>query len=207
MEGDSVNILEAIGVFAFAISGAVVAMEEKFDLFGIYVMAAITAMGGGILRDAILNEGLPIFFTSQWTWGVIFLGGSFAIFLRKNVLNQMVFIIIDAIGLAAFAISASATMIQAEHNTMVVLFAACVTGAGGGMVRDIIVNRKPAIFCYDIYAVAAVCGGVTLIWLNHFYEMSIAIIIAWTITFVVRMVCVWKKVHLPRVHVKMSIEP
>ena len=50
------NILEAIGVFAFAISGAVVAMEEKFDLFGIYVMAGVTAMGGGILRDAILNE-------------------------------------------------------------------------------------------------------------------------------------------------------
>ena len=52
--------------------GAVVAMEEKFDLFGIYVMAAITSMGGGILRDAILNEGLPLFFTSEWTWGSYF---------------------------------------------------------------------------------------------------------------------------------------
>lgn len=200
------DILEAIGVFAFAISGAVVAMEEKFDLFGIYVMAAITAMGGGILRDAILNEGLPLFFTSEWTWGVIFLGGSFAIFLRKNVLNQMVFVTIDAIGLAAFAISAAASMIQAGQNTMVILFAACVTGAGGGMVRDIIVNRKPAIFCYDIYAVAAVVGGIALICFQHFYEMSIAILVSWTITFMIRMFCFWKKVHLPRVHVKISTE-
>ena len=145
------NILEAIGVFAFAISGAVVAMEEKFDLFGIYVMAAITAMGGGILRDAILNQGLPIFFTSQWTWGVIFIGGSLAIFLRKNILNKIVFVIIDAIGLAAFAISAASTMMEQGQNKMVILFAACVTGVGGGMIRDIMVNRKPAIFCYDIY--------------------------------------------------------
>ena len=157
------NVLEAIGVFAFAISGAVVAMEEKFDLFGIYVMAAITAMGGGILRDAILNQGLPIFFTSQWTWGVIFIGASLAIFLRKNILNKMVFVIIDAIGLAAFAISAASTMMEQGQNKMVILFAACVTGVGGGMIRDIMVNRKPAIFCYDIYAVAAVVGGLAFI--------------------------------------------
>ena len=198
------NILEAIGVFAFAISGAVVAMEEKFDLFGIYVMAAITAMGGGILRDAILNRGLPVFFTSKWTWGVILLGASFAIFLRKNVLNQMVFVIIDAIGLAAFAISAASTMMTQGENKMVILFAACVTGAGGGMVRDIIVNRKPAIFCYDIYAVAAVIGGLSFIYLSQMYGVGVAIIISWFLTFGIRMICFWKKVHLPRVHVKMS---
>ena len=200
------SILEAIGVFAFAISGAVVAMEEKFDLFGIYVMAGVTAMGGGILRDAILNEGLPIFFTSKWTWGVILIGASIAIFLRKNILNQMVFVIIDAIGLAAFAVSAASTMMTQGENKMVIVFAACVTGVGGGMIRDIMVNRKPAIFCYDIYAVAAVIGGVSLIYLNRFYDMRTAVVLSLILTFAIRMICFWKKVHLPRVDVKMSLE-
>ena len=200
------SILEAIGVFAFAISGAVVAMEEKFDLFGIYVMAAITAMGGGILRDAILNEGLPVFFTSQWTWGVIFIGATIAIFLRKNILNQMVFVIIDAIGLAAFAISSASTMMEQGQNKMVILFAACVTGVGGGMIRDIMANRKPAIFCYDIYAVAAVLGGLSFIYLCNIWDIGVAIIVSWVITFLVRMFCYLKNVNLPRVKVKISME-
>lgn len=200
------NILEAIGVFAFAISGAVVAMEEKFDLFGIYVMAAITAMGGGILRDAILNQGLPIFFTSQWTWGVIFIGASLAIFLRKNILNKMVFVIIDAIGLAAFAISAASTMMEQGQNKMVILFAACVTGVGGGMIRDIMVNRKPAIFCYDIYAVAAVVGGLTFIYLCNIWGTGVAVVVSWIFTFVIRMLCYLKNINLPKIRVKMSVE-
>ncbi len=200
------NILEAIGVFAFAISGAVVAMEEKFDLFGIYVMAAITAMGGGILRDAILNQGLPIFFTSQWTWGVIFIGASLAIFLRKNILNKMVFVIIDAIGLAAFAISAASTMMEQGQNKMVILFAACVTGVGGGMIRDIMVNRKPAIFCYDIYAVAAVVGGLAFIYLCNIWGTGVAVVVSWIFTFVIRMLCYLKNINLPKIRVKMSVE-
>ena len=200
------NVLEAIGVFAFAISGAVVAMEEKFDLFGIYVMAAITAMGGGILRDAILNQGLPIFFTSQWTWGVIFIGASLAIFLRKNILNKMVFVIIDAIGLAAFAISADSTMMEQGQNKMVILFAACVTGVGGGMIRDIMVNRKPAIFCYDIYAVAAVVGGLAFIYLCNIWGTGVAVVVSWIFTFVIRMLCYLKNINLPKIRVKMSVE-
>ena len=200
------NILEAIGVFAFAISGAVVAMEEKFDLFGIYVMAAITAMGGGILRDAILNQGLPIFFTSQWTWGVIFIGASLAIFLRKNILNKMVFVIIDAIGLAAFAISAASTMMEQGQNKMVILFAACVTGVGGGMIRDIMVNRKPAIFCYDIYAVAAVVGGLAFIYLCNIWGTGVAVVVYWIFTFVIRMRVYLNNINLPKIRVKMSVE-
>lgn len=195
------TILEAIGVFMFAISGAVVAMEEKFDLFGIYVMAAITAMGGGILRDAILNEGLPVFFTSTWTWPVIFIGGTVAIFLRKNILNEMFFVLTDAIGLAAFAISASSSMMEQGHNKMVIVFAACVTGAGGGMVRDIIVNRKPAIFCYDIYAVAAVVGSIFYIWLSSMWNSEGAAIVSLVLTFGIRMFCYWKNINLPRVKV------
>lgn len=199
------NLLEAIGVFMFAISGAVVAMEEKFDLFGIYVMAAITAMGGGILRDAILNQGLPVFFTSTWTWPVIFVGATVAIFLRKNILNRMFFVLIDAVGLAAFAISAASAMMAQGQNKMVIVFAACVTGAGGGMVRDIIVNRKPAIFCYDIYAVAALVGSLFYIWLNYIWNAQGALLVSLGLTFTIRMICYWKNINLPRVRV-MTVE-
>ena len=78
---DYIAILEYIGVFAFAVSGAIVAIEEEFDVFGIYIIAIITAMGGGVLRDIVTNSGIPVFFTSYVTIPFIIAGALLAIFL------------------------------------------------------------------------------------------------------------------------------
>ena len=78
---DYITILEYIGVFAFAVSGAIVAIEEEFDVFGVYIIAIITAMGGGVLRDIVSDVGIPVFFTSYMTIPFIIAGTLFAILL------------------------------------------------------------------------------------------------------------------------------
>lgn len=81
---DYITILEYIGVFAFAVSGAIVAIEEEFDVFGVYIIAIITAMGGGVLRDIVSDVGIPVFFTSYMTIPFIIAGTLLAyIFKRK----------------------------------------------------------------------------------------------------------------------------
>ena len=99
---DYITILEYIGVFAFAVSGAIVAIEEEFDVFGVYIIAIITAMGGGVLRDIVSDVGIPVFFTSYMTIPFIIAGTLLAIFLKGNLKYKNLFVFIDAIGLAAF---------------------------------------------------------------------------------------------------------
>ena len=194
---DYITILEYIGVFAFAVSGAIVAMEEEFDIFGIYIIAIITAMGGGVLRDIVTNSGVPVFFTSYMTIPFIIAGALLAIFLKGNLKYKNLFAFIDAIGLAAFFVSAAVKAINSNYNFMLFIFAASITGVGGGVLRDIITNRKPQIFKHDIYCVAGVIG-VTILWFIYpIIGIESAQFIALVAIVIIRMVSYHKTINLP----------
>ena len=194
---DYITILEYIGVFAFAVSGAIVAIEEEFDIFGIYIIAIITAMGGGVLRDIVTNSGVPVFFTSYMTIPFIIAGTLLAIFLKGNLKYKNLFVFIDAIGLAAFFVSAAVKAINSNYNFMLFIFAASITGVGGGVLRDIITNRKPQIFKHDIYCVAGVIG-VTLLWFIYpVIGIESAQFIALVAIVIIRMVSYHKTINLP----------
>lgn len=192
-----ITILEYLGVFAFAVSGAIVAIEEEFDWFGIYILATITAMGGGVLRDMVTDVGVPIFFTSYGSIALIILGATFAIILKGQVKYTMLFTIIDTLGLGAFFVSAGMKAIEREYNFVLFLFAASITGVGGGVLRDIITKRKPQIFRHDIYCVAGMIGAIVL-WMAYPYMGSgYSQFIAIVTIISVRMICYIKKVNLP----------
>lgn len=194
---DYITILEYIGVFAFAVSGAIIAIEEEFDIFGIYIIAIITAMGGGVLRDIVANVGIPVFFTSYMTIPFIIAGALLAIFLKGNLKYKNLFVFIDAIGLAAFFVSAAVKAINSNYNFMLFIFAASITGVGGGVLRDIITNRKPQIFKHDIYCVAGVIG-VTLLWFIYpVIGIESAQFIALVAIVIIRMVSYHKTINLP----------
>lgn len=195
-----IAILEYIGIFAFAASGAFVAIHEKFDLFGIYILATVTAMGGGVLRDIVTDVGIPLFFSNYKTIPFIFLGATFAIILRGKWKYNTLFITIDAIGLSAFFVSSGIKAIENHSNFMLFLFAASITGVGGGMLRDIITNRKPEIFKTDIYCVAGIIGSIALWFLYPKIGSLNAQHISLLIIFLVRMICYLKKVNLPVIH-------
>ena len=181
---DYITILEYIGVFAFAVSGAIVAIEEEFDVFGVYIIAIITAMGGGVLRDIVSDVGIPVFFTSYMTIPFIIAGTLLAVF-------------IDEIGLAAFFVSAAVKAINSNYNFMLFIFAASITGVGGGVLRDIITNRKPQIFKNDIYCIAGVIG-VTILWFIYpIIGMESAQFITLIIIVLIRMISYYKTINLP----------
>ncbi|WP_370772724.1 trimeric intracellular cation channel family protein [Clostridium sp.] len=194
---DYITVLEYIGVFAFAVSGAIVAIEEEFDIFGIYIIAIITAMGGGVLRDIVTNSGIPVFFTSYMTIPFIIAGTLLAIFLKGNLKYKNLFVFIDAIGLAAFFVSAAVKAINSNYNFMLFIFAASITGVGGGVLRDIITNRKPQIFKNDIYCVAGVIG-VTIFWFIYpIIRIESAQFITLVIIVLIRMISYYKTINLP----------
>ena len=194
---DYITILEYIGVFAFAVSGAIIAIEEEFDIFGIYIIAIITAMGGGVLRDIVANVGIPVFFTSYMTIPFIIAGALLAIFLKGNLKYKNLFVFIDAIGLAAFFVSAAVKAINSNYNFMLFIFAVSITGVGGGVLRDIITNRKPQIFKHDVYCVAGIIG-VTLLWFIYpVIGIESAQFIALVTIVIVRMVSYYKTINLP----------
>ncbi|WP_343009292.1 trimeric intracellular cation channel family protein [Clostridium celatum] len=194
---DYIAILEYIGVFAFAVSGAIVAIEEEFDIFGIYIIAIITAMGGGVLRDIVTNVGIPVFFTSYKTIPFIIAGALLAIILKGKVKYKNLFMFIDALGLAAFFVSAASKAIESNYNFMVFSFVAGITGVGGGVLRDIITNRKPQIFKNDIYCVAGVIG-VTILWFIYpVVGLETAQFISLIIIIAIRIISYHKEINLP----------
>ena len=194
---DYIAILEYIGVFAFAVSGAIVAIEEEFDIFGIYIIAIITAMGGGVLRDIVTNVGIPVFFTSYKTIPFIIAGALLAIILKGKVKYKNLFMFIDALGLAAFFVSAASKAIESNYNFMVFSFVAGITGVGGGVLRDIITNRKPQIFKNDIYCVAGVIG-VTILWFIYpVVRLETAQFISLIIIIAIRVISYHKEINLP----------
>ncbi|MFJ5964574.1 trimeric intracellular cation channel family protein [Bacillus sp. NPDC093026] len=155
------EVLSMIGIVAFAISGAIVAMEEEYDMLGVYILGIVTAFGGGAIRNLLI--GLPV--SALWSQGKMFsiaLVSITIVFLFPKLLlkhwskwgNFS-----DAIGLAAFTIQGALFAVQRGLPLSAVIVAAILTGSGGGIVRDLLAGRKPLILKAEIYAVWAALGG------------------------------------------------
>lgn len=193
----TVTILEYIGVFAFAMSGAYVAIEEKLDLLGIYILAIVTAMGGGIIRDIVTKDGIPVFFSSYGAVLVIFIAATMAIFIKGKWTNSMFFVVIDSLGLAAFTVSSGVKAINHHYNLLLFIFVTAITGVGGGLLRDIITNRKPVVFTQEIYCVAGIIGAITLWILHPIFGESISVYISLAVVVMIRIVSYVKGLNLP----------
>lgn len=193
----TISLLEYIGIFAFSISGANVAISEELDLLGIYILATVTAMGGGIIRDVVVSKGVPAFFNNQPAIIIILLSTTLAVALKGQWKYKTVFAFIDALGLAAFAISAGLKGLHEHYSMTLFLFVSSITGVGGGMLRDMIVNRKPDVFCKEIYCMACIAGEVVLWLLWGHVQGHVATGIALITIVGVRMICYFKNIHLP----------
>lgn len=155
-----VNLLDYIGTLAFAISGIRLASAKRFDLFGAYVVGLATAIGGGTIRDLLLN--VPIFWMHN---GIYFLINLVALLLvalfGKIVIRQRnTWFIFDTIGLGMFAVIGIEKTLSTGYPFWVAIVMGALTGAGGGVVRDVFLNEVPLIFRAEIYAVACVFGGI-----------------------------------------------
>ena len=156
-------ILEIVGTFAFAVSGIKTASSKNFDWFGAYVVGVATAIGGGTLRDVML--GIPPFWMTNSIY-VICCGLALLwviLFGKRIIRQQSTWFIFDTIGLALFNIIGIEKTINMHYPLWMAVIMGSVTGAAGGVIRDILINEIPLIFRKDIYAVACILGGIIYI--------------------------------------------
>jgi uncharacterized membrane protein YeiH len=169
------EVLSMIGTIAFAISGAIVAMEEEYDLFGVYMLGIVTAFGGGAIRNLLI--GVPI--SALWEQGPLFYIALLSItivfvFPGKLLKHwQRWGNLTDAVGLSAFAIQGALYATEMNHPLSAVIVAAVLTGSGGGMIRDLLAGRKPLVLKSEVYALWAILAGfvIGVKWLQSPFEL------------------------------------
>ncbi len=153
-----------IGALACAISGIRLAALRRFDWFGAYIVGLVTALGGGTLRDAILGQ--PAFWVADLRFFLAYflvtgLGLMIVVvFSRQLVRRERMLLVFDAVGLAMFTVIGIEKALARECAMAVALTMGMLTGAFGGVLRDILLNRVPLIFRKDIYAMASLLGGI-----------------------------------------------
>lgn len=156
---DFITVIDYIGTFAFAISGIRLASAKRFDWLGAFVVGFVTAVGGGTVRDLMLGE-TPFWMLNSSYVIVSGMALLFVVCLRRYVVRlNNTFFIFDAIGLGLFTVVGIGKSIAAGYPMWVGIIMGAMTGAAGGMFRDIFINEVPLIFRKDIYAMACICGG------------------------------------------------
>jgi uncharacterized membrane protein YeiH len=196
--------LDLLGTFVFAISGASIAMQKKFDPFGIFIVGFVTALGGGTLRDILIGRS-PVSWMQNTTYVyVIVIAVILAILLRNKIkyLSKSLFLF-DTIGLGIFTIIGTGIGIDLNLNPIISITLGTISGAFGGVIRDILCNEIPIIFRKEIYATACVFGAITYIFLTKLmvpqiftYGSTIAIVI------IIRIVAVKFHLSLPTFYTK-----
>ena len=154
-----VQILDFIGTFAFAISGIRLASAKRFDWFGAYVVGLVTAIGGGTMRDVLLDV-TPAWMTNPMYLLCTGLALFWVIAFSKYLVHlHNTFFIFDTIGLALFTVVGFEKAMALGHPFWVAIIMGTMTGAAGGVFRDVFINEEPLIFRKEIYAMACVLGG------------------------------------------------
>lgn len=160
MEATISLILEIIGTIAFAISGIKLAAAKKFDWFGAYIVGLMTAIGGGTLRDILLDT-TPFWMVNGWYLTVTGLSLLYVILFHRQLERiKSTILIFDTIGLALFVVIGIQKTLTFNYPMWVAIIMGTLTGAFGGVVRDILLNDVPLIFRKDIYGTACIAGGI-----------------------------------------------
>ena len=203
--------LEVIGTIAFAFAGALVAIDNDLDLFGIECMAVMTACGGGMTRDIILGNTPPMMFRNPVYVTMAVITGFLTVIIyhkfiqsrHKDRILDMISIL-DALGLAIFTIVGMDLAMQLGFDGAFLICAMGVlTAVGGGLLRDVMVNVKPVILTKEVYATSSMIGSVFYYYaLQTSLSPLIATIIALAIIFGLRMWTIIKHINLPVVEKK-----
>ncbi len=193
-----VEVLEFVGTFAFAISGIRLASAKRFDWFGAYVVGVATAIGGGTIRDVLLD------ITPFWMTNAVYLVCSglalfwVILFGSKLIHLHNTFFIFDSIGLALFTVVGVEKTLGLDYPLWVAIIMGSITGAAGGVIRDVFINEIPLIFRKEIYAMACVIGGMVY-GICHWAGMDTVLteIISGTSVFLARILAVKYSICLP----------
>ncbi len=194
-------LLDILGIIAFTFTGYILAVKAELDIMGILIVAFISALGGGAMRDVIVDT-TPYIFTSPYPITVVvvtvLLSIVFKLHNTNNIMNNYLFIIIDTIGLSIFAIVGASIGLEADFNAGGVIFLGLLTAIGGGIMRDIVLNTIPTVLRNEIYGSIAIILSV-LLWGISLYTPITTIIIVGLLIFgiILRLTAIKMDLHLP----------
>jgi len=195
-------VLDLMGTFVFALSGAVAGVRERLDLFGVLVLSFAAASAGGIMRDLLIGA-VPPAAISDWRYVAISLFAGLVVFFSypvseriRNWRNHV--LIFDAAGLALFAVAGTQKALGYRLNPVMAALLGVLTGVGGGMLRDVLVAQIPNVLRAELYAVAALAGAVVVV-VGHVLNLPPTAMAAAgaAVCFGIRLVAIRRGWHLP----------
>ena len=193
------QIIEFLGTFAFAISGIRHAAAKHFDWFGGYVCGIAVAIGGGTIRDVVLGA-TPFWMTNPFYIICTALALVFVIVFSKHMEGlRNTWFVFDTLGLALFTIAGIQKSLAFGQPFWVAIIMGCITGSAGGVIRDVLLNNEPVIFQREIYAMAAVLGGITYWALAEVgAPIELTVIASFLVTCLMRFLAVRYHLSLPK---------
>ena len=197
------ELIESIGVVAFAINGFLVAIKRDLDLLGVFISMFLTALGGGLARDVILGLA-PYSFTHTLppllVLIVLLIMILFKLHTKIDLDNNRLIILSDSLGLVAFSINGALLAINSGYNLAGVLSLAFITGVGGGIARDVIINQIPQILTTGFYGSVTLIVGLILYLFNQFATINFYIILITLIFgFILRVIAYKNSWHIPKI--------
>ena len=205
-------VLEIIGTVAFASSGAMTAIEKKMDIFGVNILGATTAVGGGMMRDIILGVTPPAAFsqpvyilfsilTSTLLFAIVYTNPEILHSRIKSRYYDKIMLWCDTAGLGIFTVVGiqTASRILPQDNPFFFVFIGVLTGVGGGVLRDIMAGETPYILVREIYASTAIAGGITCVVCGSTMGEATATVLGLTVTVVIRSLAAYFHWNLLRI--------
>ena len=195
-------VADIIGIIAFAVSGFLAGVRHKLDILGIIIVASLTALGGGIIRDMMLGR-TPFAFSEYYpaltVIAAVTLALMFKLYHRQEIERKWLFIISDTVGLVAFSITGALLGIEAGFNFFGIIIVSFLTAIGGGVTRDTLINQVPGVLTHDFYGTIALIVALLLIGFNALGMMN-DIVITGIAVFAValRLIAYKRKWSLPK---------
>ncbi len=191
-----------IGSAAFALSGFLVGARKHMDVMGVFILAFLTANGGGMIRDVLIGQ-TPMALTDMSGFMIVVLAFVLGLLLarmKKTAIEQRaLFVITDSIGLVAFSLTGTLVGMEAGLGVFGVTVLSFITATGGGILRDILANEVPAVFKSDFYGSVAILVALTVYYLNMYeYQSDLNTFIVFITALTVRLVAYKMQWHLPR---------
>jgi uncharacterized membrane protein YeiH len=199
MKAEFLRLIDILGTVTFAVSGVFAAMQKRLDLFGILIIAFITAIGGGTLRDMLIGD-LPVSWLRSIDTPLIILGSAVGAILFRNVISnfQQTLFIFDSLGLGFFTVLGIQKGIIFGLHPLICIALGTITGCFGGVIRDILLNNIPMIFRKEIYATACILGGVIYFILYYInFNRNWLDVVVMILIFLFRVIVVKFKLELP----------
>ena len=192
--------LDLLGTLAFAFTGAFRAVKHELDWLGAIVLATMTGVGGGMVRDLLLGATPPVALRQPMYIGICIAGAVLTIVAKRRIAPHWDWVMMaDALGLGFFAAIGAAHAQQAGANAMTIVLLAGLTAVGGGVIRDVLVSEIPLVLKSDFYATAALIGGLAF-WLLSFTELALTprLLLTTALTFGLRLFAMRRGLELPK---------